>query len=424
MTLNEQPAATLARKLAARDITCEALARACLERVQARESEVLAWAHFDAASVLRVAREFDRAAPEGLLWGLPIGVKDVIDTADVPTSYGSPIYAGHRPAADAACVAMARKAGAYVFGKSATTEFATAFPAATRHPLDPRRTPGGSSSGSAAAVADCMVPLAFGTQTGGSTLRPASFCGIVGYKPTFGMINRTGVKPVADALDTLGLFARTVEDVALLAAAAAGRAELAVLAAVSAPKIGLWHGTEWVHAQPESAAAVEQAAQLLARVGSRVAEVDAPAEFAGLGDAHHDIEYFEMARGFAWERTHHAARLSPVFISRLERGSECSLDRYHAAFALAERCRRQFDALMEHCDVLLTAAAPGEAPLGLGSTGSAAFNSRWTLLHAPSIALPGFKAPSGMPVGVQLIGPRRGDRRLLAVAEFAFRLFH
>ncbi|MCC6533322.1 MAG: amidase [Burkholderiales bacterium] len=418
MKLNALTACDLAAKLARREVTCEAVVRDCLERIALREPQVAAWVCLDAEQVIARARLLDQSSSMGLLHGLPIGVKDIIDTADAPTEYGSPIYRRHRPAADAACVAMTRRAGALILGKTVTTEFATSTPRGTRNPHNPAHTPGGSSSGSAAAVADFMVPLAFGTQTGGSTLRPASYCGVVGYKPTFGLINRTGIKPLSDSLDTVGLIARTVQDAGLLAAGASGCAELADIAVLPRPRVGLWRGPEWRHAEPATMAAVDAAAGALERAGAKVSDADVPAELASLAEAHHDIEYFEMARGFAWELDHHRSHLSAAFLARLEQGARCSLDRYDTARQHAVRCRGLLAAVMAEHDVLLCPAAPGEAPEGLASTGSAVFNSTWTLLHAACISVPGYTGPRGLPVGVQLVAEGCADRRLLAAAAF------
>ena len=238
--LNRLDATTLARKLATREISAVALLTDCIERINEREHDVRAWTFFDTNAAMRRARELDATTPAGLLHGLPIGVKDLFDTFDMPTSYGSPIYSNHRPAADAACVAMARAAGAIVLGKTVTTEFATFHPGPTRNPRNLQHTPGGSSSGSAAAVADCMVPLAFGTQTAGSIVRPAAYCGVVGYKPTYGTVNRVGVKMISDTLDTLGALGRSVRDAALLVAAVSDRRELLIEATQAhAPRIGM-----------------------------------------------------------------------------------------------------------------------------------------------------------------------------------------
>lgn len=226
-----------ARRIADGSLTCEALARACLERIAEREPEVRAWQHLDPDAALEAARRLDRTG-SGPLKGLPVGVKDIIDTGDMPTGYGSALYEGFRPPRDAACVALARRAGALMLGKTVSTEFAYFQPGRTRNPQDPGRTPGGSSSGSAAAVADGMVPLAFGTQTAGSVIRPASYCGCVGYKPTFGLIDRTGVRPFADSLDTVGVFARTVEDAAFFAAVLSGRPKLRIEGEDLRPRVG------------------------------------------------------------------------------------------------------------------------------------------------------------------------------------------
>ncbi|MBI3938347.1 MAG: amidase [Betaproteobacteria bacterium] len=419
--LNELPAREAAVKLARREIGCEALARACLERIAAREPGVKAWTHIDPDQVIAQAKALDAGPVRGILHGLPAGVKDVIDTCDMPTAYGSPIYEGHRPAADAACVGMARAAGALIMGKTVSTEFATSHPGKTANPHNPRHTPGGSSSGSAAAVADRMLPLALGTQTGGSTIRPASFCGVVGFKPSFGLVNRAGVKPVAESLDTIGLFARSVADVALLFAGVTGCPEVAEIAEVPAPRVGIWRGAKWPEALPETVSAVEDAAARVARAGARVSEVEVPGEFAELAKAHHEIEYFEMARGFAYEFEHHREKLSEKFRSRIEHGRHCTLATYCESLALADQCRKRLAALFSDYDVLLTASAPGEAPEGLANTGNSVFNRNWTLLQVPCINLPGFAGPRGLPVGVQLVGRFREDPRLLACAEWAFR---
>src|SRR5579885_2458435 len=252
-----------ARRIAAGTLTAEALMRACLERIQSREATVGAWAHIDPDHALAEARARDQSAQRGPLHGVPIGVKDIMDTADLPTGYGSRAYHGHRPGSDAACVALARAAGAVILGKTVTTEFAAMSPGKTRNPHDPAHTPGGSSSGSAAGVADFMMPLAFGTQTAGSIVRPASFCGVVGYKPSFGLVATAGVKPLAPSLDTIGGFARSVADVALFIAALTDRRDLVPSAPAARPRIGIYHTEPWDHAQPATAAALEAARRAL-----------------------------------------------------------------------------------------------------------------------------------------------------------------
>ena len=269
--LNHLDATAAARKLATREITAEALLTACIERIGEREPVVHAWTFLDVDAAMRRARVLDTQAVSGLLHGLPIAVKDLFDTFDMPTAYGSPIYTRHRPASDAAAVALAREAGAIVVGKTVTTEFATFHPGATCNPHNALHTPGGSSSGSAAAVADFMVPLAFGTQTAGSIVRPAAYCGVVGFKPTFGTVNRIGVKMISDTLDTIGGFARSVPDVALLVAALSGRRSLLIDAPpADAPRIGLCRTHELLAArQGPWRLELDQCHGLFARPGCR-----------------------------------------------------------------------------------------------------------------------------------------------------------
>ena len=291
--------------VAAGKVTCESVARACLERIAAREPQVQAWAHLDPDRVIAQARALDRGGRRGPMHGVPVGVKDIIDTCDLPTEYGSPIHQGHRPRRDAACVALSRKAGALVMGKTVTTEFANVSPGKTRHPLDPARTPGGSSSGSAAAVADGHVPLALGTQTTGSTTRPASFCGVFGYRPTYGDLRLNGVMEASGSLDTLGILARSIEDVALYRDVLLGVAPEPLPGDVPAPRIGFCRPYFWGRIEPATRQLLEDAARRLARAGAAVEDLALPAEFEALEAAHRWISGFEMARGLAWEIEHH-----------------------------------------------------------------------------------------------------------------------
>ena len=363
-------------------------------------------------------------------------MKDIIDTADLPTEQGSAVYAGRRPPADAACVRRLRDAGAVVLGKTVTTEFATYQPARTANPLDPSRTPGGSSSGSAAAVADGMVPLALGSQTAGSTIRPASFCGILGFKPTHGAIDLTGVFELSARLDTLGLFARTPEDLArlagvLLPGAAARPSEAAppreaappavVAPALSAPpRLAFVRTAHWEEADASGRAAVESAAERLARAGAAVEEAMLPAAFEALPAAQDTIMAVDASRSLAREREQHADRLSEPLRDLLARGAATSVDDYAAAVALADRCRASLDDVFAGFDAVLTPAARGEAPVGLDSTGDPLFCRAWTLLGTPAISVPGMTGSSGMPVGMQLVGRPGADWALLGVASWAF----
>ncbi len=414
---NELSALEAADALAAGTLTSEQLMAACLERVAARDAEIGAWIHLDPEQALAAARARDRAPRQGPLHGLPVGIKDIIDTADMPTAYGTPIYEGNRPAWDAACVALVRAAGGVVMGKTVTTEFAGHHPGKTANPHNTAHTPGGSSSGSAAAVADFMVPLAFGTQTGGSVIRPASFSGVVGYKATHGALSLAGVKWFAPSLDSLGVMARSVADAALMRAALAGAP--ATLASLERPPaIGLCRTPQWEQADAATQSAVENSARNLARTGAEVRDVELPDLFAELIEVHASVMTYESARSFAHEYRVHGGALSENLTQVIEMGHRTSLAEYAAALEQAERGRRALVDVMTGLDVLLVPAAPGEAPLGLEFTGDPLFNRIWTLLHVPAVALPGHTGPNGLPVGIQVVGPVGGDDRMLAVAAW------
>jgi Asp-tRNA(Asn)/Glu-tRNA(Gln) amidotransferase A subunit family amidase len=413
---NRLSAAQAAARLARGEITAEALLRDCLARVDAREPIVRAWQFLDREHALAQARSLDRGPVRGPLHGIPVGVKDVFDTHDMPTEHGSPIYKGHRPVADAAVVALTRRAGGLVMGKTVTTEFATFHPGPTRNPHDPAHTPGGSSSGSAAAVADFMAALAFGTQTAGSIIRPASFCGVVGYKPTYNTLPRAGFKPDADTLDTVGVLARTVEDAALFVAALAGRPELRSPPAAPA-RIGLCRTYEWHRSGRETVAAVENAASRLSASGARVRDLQLPTSFAGLLKAQITVMWYEVARSLADEFTRHPEQLSAQLRERCEKGYACDPAEYAAAIALGRDCRARLADAFGDCDVLLAPAAPGEAPKG-EATGDPVMNQVWTFLHVPCITVPAAKGPNGLPVGVQIVGRIGDDARTLAAAQW------
>ena len=411
-----------AEQLAQRSLRAEDLVRSCLERIDAREPEVQAWTHVARDAALARARALDQGAHQGLLHGLPIAVKDLIATCDMPTAYGSPIYAGHQPALDATCVALAREAGAVVLGKTVTTEFATFQPNQTRNPHNLAHTPGGSSSGSAAAVADGMVPLALGTQTAGSLMRPAAYCGIVSFKPSFGGINRAGVKPLSDTLDTVGTMARTVPDVALFAAALSGRSSWLVRPLdqhVSRPlRVGLCHTYEWSHALPETQAAMQHAADAIqANTAMVLREVRLPEDYQQLAQAQTHIQLAEQAQCFAFERLNHWAQLSPRLQCIVQAGLDVTPEQYDQAQALVARCRAQLAEVFQDVDVLLAPSAAGAAPMGLDSTGDPVFCRIWTVLHTPTVNIPAGHAPNGLPVGLQMVGPVGSDAFTLAAAH-------
>jgi Asp-tRNA(Asn)/Glu-tRNA(Gln) amidotransferase A subunit family amidase len=419
--LNALTAAEIARATTAGEITCEAVTRACLDRIAAREGVIHAWASIDPELALAQARALDHGAARGPLYGVPIGVKDIIDTFDQPTEMGSPIYRGHRPAADAACVALVRAAGAVILGKTVTCEFAGMQPGTTANPHDTRRTPGGSSSGSGAAVADRMVPVAFGTQTGGSVLRPAAYCGVFGFKPTFGAFNRRGVFPAAESLDTLGLIARSLDDIELVSDVLELHPSAQPVTLTRAPRIGLCRTPLWHTAQPETVAAIEDAAARFGRAGAQVREVTLPTEFSGLREAAREtINNYERAAAMAHEWNTRREQISERLRKRIEIGRSMPHADYVAALQLGEGCRARLDEVFGDCDVLLTPAAHGEAPQGLAETGDPGFQAIWTILHVPTLTLPTHRGPNGMPVGIQLVAQRNEDRRLFACARWVW----
>ncbi len=408
----------IARRIAAGETTAVAVVEACLTRIEEREEALHAWAFIDPELALEQARACDDQTPQGPLHGVPLGIKDIIDTHDMPTQMGSPIYAGHRPPTDAACVALVRAAGAIVLGKTVTTEFAGSFTGPTTNPYDATRSPGGSSSGSAAAVADFMVPAAFGTQTGSSILRPSSYCGVIGYKPTFGTFNIGGVKPAAQSLDTLGLHVRDLEDIQLLTAVLVNRAPAPLAAPASPPAIGLCRTPLWDVALPETQAAVEDAAARLARAGAAVREIVLPDAFGRLEDVRIAINCYERSRHMAYEWHHHRDGLSETFQDVVQTGLDMTYDDYVAALRLTEDCRQHSDAVFDGLDALLAPCVDGEAPEGLEYSGNPRLPGLWTAIRLPTLSLPTHTGPNGLPVGIQLVGRYRDDDRLLSVAKW------
>src|SRR5262249_26796496 len=418
---NTLSATEIARAVAAGETTCEAVVRACLERIGEREHEVHAWASIDPELSLRRARELDRGPARGPLHGVPIGVKDIIDTADLATEMGSPIYRGHRPATDAACVGLTRAAGAVILGKTVTCEFAGMTPGATANPHNLAHTPGGSSSGSGAAAPDFMGPVAFGTQTGGSVIRPAAYCGVFGFKPTFGAFNRRGVYPAAESLDTLGLIARSLDDLELLSAVLELRPVAAPVVADSPPRVGLCRTPLWQAAQAETVAAVEDAAARLAQGRARGQEIGPPGQLAGPRFAGREsLNNYQRAAAMAHEWSGHREAISERLRKRIELGRAMSRAEYVAALRLGEECRARLATVFEEVDVLLTPCANGEAPRGLGETGDPGFQAIWTIMHTPALSLPTQRGPNGLPVAIQLIGRRHDDRKLLACARWVW----
>ncbi len=389
------------------------LLESCLARIAAHEDRVKAFAAFDPD----LARAAIPAA--GPLHGIPFAVKDVIDTEDLPSQYGSPIWAGHRPKADAACVAWARQAGSVVIGKTVTTEFATRKPGPTTNPHNSAHTPGGSSSGSAAGVTAGFFPLAFATQTAGSIIRPAAFCGAVGYKPSFGTIPRLGMKVMSESLDTIGVIARSVADCALTVGAITHR-DLGTpdIRPDATPRIGFCLAPAGATAAPETLALLDRAATTLACAGARIIPSPLPSAFDTLVTVQPLVMNAESHASLGWELRTHRNLISETLLERLEWGATPGGDALEAARATMRTLQNAFTAVMEDLDVIVTPAAPGEAPAGLDWTGDPAFNAPWTALHAPCVTVPTGTGPTGLPIGLQIVGRPGTDKATLAWSQW------
>jgi Asp-tRNA(Asn)/Glu-tRNA(Gln) amidotransferase A subunit family amidase len=375
---------------------------------------VRAWVHVAAEEALAQARAADRGS---LMKGVPFGVKDIFDTADMPTGYGSPIYTGCRPSFDASAVALPRTAGGIALGKTVTTEFANRHPGPTGNPHNLAFSPGGSSSGSAAAVADFMVPLAIGTQTGGSVIRPAAYCGIVGFKPSYGLFPPAGMHPNTESLDTVGIMARAVADIALFRAALMAMPYEPPAMPERPPRLGLCRTPFWDKAQPEGGAVLEAAAATLAASGATIVDAELPPACGDVAEVQRRLSAFESVRVHAPERHRHEALLSPdLNDAKIADGKKLSLADFRAAWRDAERARAVAQDWAKDFDAVLTLPAPGQAPRGLDHTGDAVFNALWTMLYMPCLTLPAGEGPDGLPVGIQLVGSRHDDHCLLATA--------
>jgi Asp-tRNA(Asn)/Glu-tRNA(Gln) amidotransferase A subunit family amidase len=428
LTLHRLSVAEAAVAIAAGDLASEDLVRDCLARIEKREPVVRAWASLDPRRAIAEARELDRHFARngavGPLHGIPVGIKDMIDTADLPTQHNSPLYRGHRPGQDAACVAVLRAAGAVILGKTETVEFAAGGrKAPTTNPHDQRRTPGGSSSGSAAAVADSHVPLAFGTQTGGSLIRPASFCGLYALKPSWGLVSREGAKLASLSCDTIGWYAREVSDLSLVAQVFQVVSTTATAPSTGALRIAICPSPQIDHAAAETRAALERGAERLAAAGASCEHLTLPPPFSRLVDAHECIMLAETRAAFLAEYRRAPHLLDDDFKARVENRSGVTAQQLRDAYDLAGECRAAFNRLAAPYDAILTPAAVGEAGIGLADTGDHVFNRVWTLLHVPCVAVPGFTGPNGLPVGLQLVGRRFEDAQVLAAAQTVGNIF-
>ena len=394
-----------ARAIADGTLTSEALTEACLAQIRERDDAVGAWESVDAERALSEARARDKEDARSLLHGIPFGVKDIIDAEGYPTRMGSPIYADAGPAlADAACVALARDAGMVPLGKTVTTEFALRTAGKTRNPLRLSHSPGGSSSGSAAAVADFQAPVAIGTQTGGSVIRPASFCGVVGFKPSFGRIPRAGVKSVSESLDTVGVLARNVADAAAFAAVMEGAAPLHRVDRIDRPRFAFARTTAWDRLSPAAHKAGREAIERARKAGASVIEVEPPPAFREALDAQDAIQQYEACRGLAFELRMREDQVSLGLRDYVSAGKDMPREQYDRARNVQASCRAALWAFFSEFAAVITPSAPGEAPANPSDTGSPVANRIWTMTGAPVVGVPGMLGPDGMPIGMQVIG--------------------
>lgn len=405
------------RHLRERTLGVQELAKACLARITLREPSIHAWSWLDPDAVLAQAATMDSKPAEGPLFGLPVGIKDVMLTQDMPTQYNSPLYDGFHPRIDAACVSLLRSAGALVFGKTETVEFAsTGRPAPTCNPHELSRTPGGSSSGSAAAVADFHVPLTLGTQTGGSMIRPASFCGVYGIKPTWGLVNHEGAKVFAPTLDTIGWFARSAEDLLLVHEVFDTSPGNTGPFNIGGARIAVCNSPVWDQAGEATRQAMAACIKQLRAAGASIEELDLPSPFEKLPDMQMLVMLHEGGTSFLADYRTNASLLHPRIREQVENAKGYTHAQLLQAYDTAAQCRAVFDKLTVGYDAVLTPSTVGEAPLSAEGTGAMTFNAIWSLLHTPCINLPVFRGPAGLPVGLTLTGPRFSDRRLLKVA--------
>ncbi len=434
MGLNMMNAVFASAAIRAGKITSEELVRACLDRIEEAEPTVKAWTYLDPEDAMRQARSLDLMQKEGRhigpLHGIPVGIKDIFETADMPTENGTVLHKGRLPTQDATAVALLRQSGAVIMGKTVTTELAVYAPGKTTNPHDPKRTPGGSSSGSAAAVASFMVPVSIGSQTNGSVIRPASYCGVYGYKPSRGMISRHGVLKQSSVLDHVGVFARTVEDIALIALQMMGydsrdpamhpqstpdliRAAAEVVPI--RPRLAFVKSPVWDNADADSKDAFSK---LAAHLNHQVTPVELPPVFEHAVGWHRAIMEADLAKSFDAEYRNGKDRLSPVLCEMIERGQRVLAVEYNRALEGISVLNREIGDLFYGYDAILTPATTGEAPIGLDSTGSPIFCTLWTLCGVPALSLPLLQGKSGMPIGVQLVAPLGDDHRLLRTARW------
>ncbi|TAL90399.1 MAG: amidase [Candidimonas sp.] len=417
--------------------SAESLAIQCISRIEAAENQVHAWAWFEKEHMLSEARRADAELQHGNLCGplhgIPLGVKDIISTRGIPTGMGSPIYEHFVPEETAACVERFTQAGAYIEGKTVTTEFATQYPGPTTNPWNTTCTPGGSSSGSAAAVAACFSLAALGTQTRGSIIRPAAFCGVVGFKPSYGLISRFGVKPVSETLDHVGVITQNIADAGLLVSTLVGgdvrdtatlvntmnSEDLASLPMLEPPpRLAVIASLPWAHAEPPQQALLEHCCEALRRCGAHTEPANLPPVFSTASEVARSVQLFELARNFKSLEKTSGSRMSSLFHGLYARGADISVAHHEEMLELRTTFRRKLAQFLSGFDAIITHPALGEAPDTLTVTGDSAFNSLWTLCGVPCVTFPAGTGPRGLPLGLQIVGAFLNDVRTLQVAQW------
>ena len=417
--LNLLNATDAAKQVAAGHITAEKLVTDCLQRIQERDPHIGAWKFLDPAQALAQARACDNGERTGPLLGVPVGIKDNFDTKDMPTEYGTSVYPGHRPKTDTESVAVLRRAGAVILGKTVTSEFAGPYPGPTLNPHDITRSPGVSSMGSAAGVADFMMPLANGTQTGGSVIRPAALCGIYGYKGSYNHLDGTGVRHIKPSIDTLGHFGRSLDDTELMRAVLVGHTFRPLSAPSVPPRIGICRTSEWHAAKPETVAMIDFCNRRLRETGAHVTHVDLPVPFVRVMESSFDIiRMWELLKAHEDEIAHHLTAFNPWFQGAVEQARGYTETDFNDALEEAAAVRRLLAGIFEEVDILLTPSALGIAPKDLLGIESHNFNYLWTLMYTPCVSLPAFTGPRRLPVGLQVIGPQNQDRTTLEYAKW------
>ena len=418
--LNTLGVAEAAAQLAAGEISSEALVADCLERIAACDDGLQAWAFIDPELALTQARRCDGETSRGPLHGVPVGIKDILDTEDMPTEYGSAIHKGHHPTSDTGCVTALRNAGAVILGKTATTEFASPVPIGVRNPHDFARSPGVSSSGSAAAVADFMVPVALGTQTGGSVILPSAFCGVFGFKGSLNAIDRVGIRHLRPSLDTLGFMTRSADDMAIVYSALTARTAVSRDDA-KVPRIGVCRTPWWGNAQAETVAAIEAAEDSLASSGAEVTSVDLPSVFDTAVDTFGVISAVEGVTALEQEMKNDFNALNHWIKAVAETREGWTDNDYQSAQNHAARCRAALGEIFDEFDVLLTPSTAGEATDDLTGISDSSFNRIWTLMHGPCVTIPAYAGPNDMPVGVQVVGRPGDDANVIEIARWIAR---